>query len=261
MAASAMRSVPKRGSLIVSATSADRCRKSMRKFILSAAVPLCLVLLPSAVGAQALPLPRVRITTGAIVELPGVIRLDGRTATGSVSVVENDEETVTVHGTALNAITLPRPRRKVVGVVESADSEALTLLRTNGSRVVVPRGAIAKVERTNGRRSRARAAGLGFLIGAGGGAGVGFLIGATCDPTAFMGCFLQPWGSTFAGVVLGGAVGALVGAVSPPKDRWMTVSVAWLNSVVSSDARPTSEAQVAYPPDLGTHGSSIQPEP
>jgi hypothetical protein len=75
MAASAMRSVPKRVSLIVSARSADRCRKSMRKFILSAAVPLCLVLLPSAVGAQAPPLPRVRITTGAIAK---VERTNGR---------------------------------------------------------------------------------------------------------------------------------------------------------------------------------------
>jgi hypothetical protein len=212
----------------------------LKKFILSAAVPLCLVLLPSAVRAQAPPLPRVRITTGAIVELPGVVRLDARTTTGSV--IDSDEETVTVHGTALDAITLPRPHRKVVGVVETADSEAVTLVRKNGSRVVVPRGAIAKVERANGRRSRARAAGLGFLIGAGGGAGVGYLFGATCNPTGFLGCFLQPWASTFEGVVLGGAVGALVGAVSPPKDRWMTVSRDWLDSAVSSDARPIGDA-------------------
>jgi hypothetical protein len=212
----------------------------LKKFILSA-VPLCLVLLPSAAGAQAPPLPRVRITTGAIVELPGVVRLDGRTAIGA-SVIDSDEETVTVHGTGVNAITLPRPRRKVVGVVKTADSEVLTLVRTNGSTVVVPRTAIAKVERTNGRRSRARAAGLGFLIGAGGGSGVGFLIGATCHPTGFLGCLFEPWASTFAGVVLGGSVGALVGAVSPPKDRWMTVSGAWLNSVVSSYGSSTSEA-------------------
>jgi hypothetical protein len=218
----------------------------MKKWILSAAaVPLCLGLLPSTVGAQATPLPRVRITTGAVVELPGVVRLDSRTTTGSV--IDSDEETVTVRGTALNAITLLRPRRKVVGLAETADSEVLILIRTNGSRVVVPRGAIAKVERTNGRRSRARAAGLGFLIGAGGGAGVGYLIGATCRPTGLMGCFLQPWGSTFTGVVLGGAAGALLGAFSPPKDRWITVSGDWLDSVVSSDGRPPSETPFLRP--------------
>jgi len=50
-----------------------------------------------------------------------------------------------------------------------------------------------------------------------------------------MGCFLQPWGSTFTGVILGGAVAAVVGAVSPPKDRWTTVSDDWLDSAVSSD--------------------------
>src|SRR4030095_891180 len=215
-------------------TSADRYRKSMKKSILSAAVPLCLVLQPSAVGAQAPP-PPVRITMGAIVDLPGIVRLDGRTKSTTGSLIDSDEETVTVRATGLNAITLPRPGRKVVGIVKTADSEVLTLVRTNGSTIVVPRGAIAKVERTNGRRSRARAAGLGFLIGVGGGAGVGYLIGASCNPRGLMGCFLQPWGSTFAGVILGGAVGAVVGAVSPPKDRWTTVSDDWLDSAVSSD--------------------------
>jgi hypothetical protein len=206
----------------------------MKKSILSAAVPLCLMLQPSAVGAQAPPPQPVRITTGAIVELPGIVRLDGRTTTGSV--IGSDEETVTVHATGSNAITLPRPRRKVVGIVKTADSQVLTLVRKDGSTaVVVPRGAIAKVERANGRRSRARAAGLGFLIGAGGGAGVGYLIGASCNPTGFLGCFLEPWGSMFAGVILGGGVGALVGAVSPPQVRWKTVSGDWLDSAVSSD--------------------------
>jgi hypothetical protein len=85
----------------------------MKKSILSAAVPLCLVLQPCAVGAQAPP-PPVRITTGAIVELPGIVRLDGRTRTTTGSPIDSDEETVTVHGTGSNAITLPRPSRNLV---------------------------------------------------------------------------------------------------------------------------------------------------
>jgi hypothetical protein len=202
----------------------------------TAALGLMMLALPVA-GQTPLQPPadkRVRITVAAVVEWAGVVRLEGETTTGDV--VASDVETVTLRGVGLEPITLPRPRRKVVGVVATTAENAVYVRRADGSIVVVPRPAIAKVERANGRRSRIRAAGLGFLIGAGGGAGVGYLIGATCHPTGFLGCFLEPWGSTFAGIVVGGGAGALVGALTPPQDRWVAVSADWLEGPVGPEA-------------------------
>lgn len=170
---------------------------------------------------------RIRITAASVVELPGVIHLEGVTATGSI--VSSDDDTVTVPATGGRIVTLPRPGRKVIGVLAGSDEHMITVARDRGPAVTIPRMAIGRLERADGRRSRRRSAGLGFLIGGGGGAGIGYLIGNSCQPTGFLGCFLEPAVSTVGGLIIGGGAGALFGALARPAEQWKPVPVDWLN--------------------------------
>lgn len=178
---------------------------------------------------------RVRVTAASEVELPGVLRMVGTTMTGPV--LSSDEDSVTVRGAAGQVVTLPRPGHTIVGTIVGVEERDVTIARDRGSVVTVPRSAIAQLERSYGRRSRKRAAGLGFLIGAGGGAGVGFLSGSTrkcpgwfAPPGApvTQSCFMEPVASTLAGVILGGGAGGLLGGLVHPGDRWTVVPVDWL---------------------------------
>jgi hypothetical protein len=170
----------------------------------------------------------LRITTASTIELAGLIRLEKQTIRGPV--VSSDVDTVTTtSGADGQNVTVPRPNRRIVGVLTNVTPQTLTMMRDDGSAVTVPRIAIAKLERQVGRRSRWRATGWGFLIGVGGGAGVGYLIGRSCHSTQFLGCFLEPAASTSAGVVLGGASGAVVGALARPSQRWLAVPGGWLD--------------------------------
>jgi hypothetical protein len=193
-------------------------------------VTLSFALLPSLIAAQALIRPMVRISVESVVEEIGVIRIEGATIRGSI--VASDRDTVTVRGAGLEAITYPRPGRKVVGVLEAVTRDVVRVIRADGAKIVIPRLAIAKVEQPAGRRSRAVDAGLGFLIGAGGGGAVGYILGANCHPTGFLGCFLEPQASTGAGVVIGGGAGAVIGALVSPPERWIAVPGGWLDSRV-----------------------------
>jgi hypothetical protein len=171
---------------------------------------------------------RMRIRTASTIELPGLIRLEEQTISGPV--VSSDVDTVTTtSGADEQGVTVPRPNRRIVGVLTNVTPQILTMRRDDGSAVTVPRIAIAMLERQVGRRSRCRAAGWGFLIGSGGGAGVGYLIGRSCHSTQFLGCFLEPAASTFGGVVIGGASGAVIGALARPSERWLAVPSGWLD--------------------------------
>ena len=138
-----------------------------------------------------------------------------------------------MRGAAGQVVTLPRPGHTIVGTIVGVDDRDVTIARDRGSVVTVPRSAVAQLERSYGRRSRKRAAGLGFLSGAGGGAGVGFLSGS---PRKCPGWFATPGApttqssvaSTLAGVILGGGAGGLLGGLVHPGDRWIVVPVDWL---------------------------------
>ena len=163
---------------------------------------------------------RIRIVTTSTVEIRGLIRLDSLTTTGRVLV--SDEDTVTTPGGPDRPnVTLPRPNRRVVGMIAGLQHDTLTMTRKDGVVLTVPRGAIASLERQASERSRKRGAGVGFLIGGGTGAGVGFLMGNSCDSTVFLGCFMEPEGSTFGGLLLGAVAGTVTGAFFGPR-RWQT---------------------------------------
>lgn len=172
---------------------------------------------------------RGRITTASTVELAGVIRLEGQTITGPPMLSSDDETVTTAGGVDGQSLTVPRPTRRLVGVITHVAPQTLSIMRDDGSAVTIPRAAIARVEQQIGRRSRWRGAGWGFLIGGGGGAGVGYLIGRNCHSTAFLGCFLEPAASTFGGLLVGGVAGAVLGAVVPPSEQWLAVTANWLD--------------------------------
>jgi hypothetical protein len=70
----------------------------------------------------------IRIVTTSTVEVPGLIRLDGQAITGRVLL--SDDDTVTTSGGLDRPnVTLPRPRRTVVGVIAGLQQETLTLTR------------------------------------------------------------------------------------------------------------------------------------
>jgi hypothetical protein len=187
-------------------------------------VPSRVTLQPSkAIGA------RVRITTASTVEVVGLVRIDGRTITGRV--LSGDADTLTTIGGADRpSVTVPRPSRRVVGTIAEIELQTLTITREDGSAVTVPRAAIERLEQQIGLRSRKRGAAFGFLIGGGAGAGMGFLIGSSCHSSKFLGCFLEPEASTFGGLILGGAAGAVLGAIAPRSERWKAVPMGWLDS-------------------------------
>jgi hypothetical protein len=170
---------------------------------------------------------RIRIMTTSTVEVPGLIRLDRQTITGRVLLSDGDTVT-TSDGLDRPKVTLPRPRRTVVGVIAGLQQETLTLTREDGLVLTVPRGAIASLERQVGERSRKRGAALGLLIGGGAGAGIGFVVGNSCHSTAFLGCFMEPAAATVGGLILGAVAGTVTGAFFGPRQSWQTVPLSWL---------------------------------
>jgi hypothetical protein len=212
------------------------------ELLLPTALMLCVAIMPSPLAAQTA-LPRVRIGVGAIVEIAGGVHLEGQTAAGQI--LASDGDTVMVRSAGLETIKVPRPHRKVVGVLKTATKDVVTVVRADGSTIVVPREATATLERADGRRSRRRTAGFGFLIGAGGGAGIGYAVGATCHSTGFLGCLSEPGASALGGLILGGGAGALVGALIPPAERWVVVPADWLDNRSDRHAGPESIAQAA----------------
>jgi hypothetical protein len=72
----------------------------------------------------------IRIVTTSTVEIPDLVRLDGRAISGRVLL--SDDDTVTTSGGLDRPnVTLPRPRRAVVGVITGLQRETLT----SGARV------------------------------------------------------------------------------------------------------------------------------
>ena len=89
------------------------------------------------------------------------------------------------------------------------------------TRIVVPRGAIARVDVSRGRGRRGRAALKGLGIGVGVGAVVFGTALATCDDKRGFGCFGQGIALIY-GTPLLGAAGALTGA-TVGQERWEAV--------------------------------------
>jgi hypothetical protein len=119
---------------------------------------------------------------------------------------------------------------RVVGTLLGQDAVMLRIEREPGNQVMVPVREITNLEQGR-RRSRGRGALIGLAVGAVGGAI--YLIadngasGSACPPESFI-CFDEPFFSDRAAAAIGavffGGVGALVGALIPPGEKWEPVS-------------------------------------
>jgi hypothetical protein len=165
---------------------------------------------------------RVRVHTIAYtLELPGV-RIEPNQITGSV--LSQDADTITVRVTGEGPRILPRAGRRIVGFVVADRDRTLSLGRSDGSTVIVPREAIGKVERSAGRRSRGRNILWGLLVGAGGGSAMGAATYSCDAPTGWGPCF-GPGVAAGAGAILGGGLGAAAGVFVRGQERWSEVVV------------------------------------
>lgn len=125
-----------------------------------------------------------------------------------------------------------RTGERLEGRVISLRPEALEAgLPTNGATARYPLTDIAKLEVVSGRH---RPVLRGLLVGTGAGVVLGGAIGAMtyepCESTEFLGCLLEPESrmqSAAMGGVLLGVAGLIVGGVQGliPRDRWQRVQV------------------------------------
>lgn len=174
--------------------------------------------------------PQVRVTGSHSAFEDGLL-LASPDAGSSVPIVRQDADTVTLRTNDTREITLLRSDRRVSGHLASADSATLTIARDGDHSVTIPRSAIVRYEREDGRRSRRRGVLLGLAVGTVGGAVIGWAHGQGCRSSGGFdfSCAGQPAASTVAGALLGGGGGALVGAFLPRPQRWRSVPLPAVN--------------------------------
>jgi hypothetical protein len=124
---------------------------------------------------------------------------------------------------ALVRVTIS-PGETLEGVLLSVDDHVASIqVEGSPTAVVVPRRAIARLEKAVGRRSRFLYTGLGALLGT----GIGALV-ASAFTDCSEGCLVSP---TIPGAVLGAGAGAVAGAIVTPPRRWIAVDEASLTPV------------------------------
>lgn len=144
-------------------------------------------------------------------------------------------------------ITSSDRRERIVGWIDRIDEQTLTIIPQKGAAVTMPLNTIARIERTNGKRSRFGAAVLGLIVGAVGGNRLASLgtgdchqayqvaranapIGSWAGAFDGIGCAIDNSIGMVMGTVEGGVVGTVVGAFLP-NQKWMTVPTSSLVSV------------------------------
>jgi hypothetical protein len=182
---------------------------------------------------------RIRITISSALTARDVSAMVG--ADRSVSHVRTAERTIIVQAPQAPPLVLPAPGATFVGIVLAVDNQAVSIKAEGvSSALTVPRAAIARLERADGRRSRVRYAALGSLIGLSGGALAGLASASSCGPTELL---CSPALGAFAGGIVGAGTGAVIGAIMPPAERWTAV-----DATISLTSSPPSEPSVPSKP-------------
>lgn len=168
---------------------------------------------------------RVRLTAGPDVEVPGVIRFQGGIMSAA-AIIRQDEDTVSLRVEG-REVTVLRPKRRAVGVINDADAASLQLTSEAGRSVTVPRRAIERYEVSKGRISRLRNALIGFLVGTVAGCLITIATsdGCTEEPGALAPACVIPYdvAAPVVGAGLGAGIGAGIGALMPRPTRWTTL--------------------------------------
>ena len=112
---------------------------------------------------------------------------------------------------------------KVIGTVEKVSDDAVTLnIPGRSEPVSILREKIARLDVSEGPRSR----GVDAAIGAGIGAGVGAIVGAVADSNQKKNQVvnISDGAVAGAGALFGALVGAVIGATVPPGERWKEIA-------------------------------------
>ena len=113
-----------------------------------------------------------------------------------------------------------RAGQRTVGSFVALDDSALVLVDEHGRSVRVPRRSISAIERSEGKYSRGRKALIGLLMGGTVAAGGS----AECQDGECSGGTGASASDGVAGLFVG-AIGAAIGAVLPPGERWIRIDV------------------------------------
>ena len=127
-------------------------------------------------------------------------------------------------------------KKPIIGTLIAIDGTRVTVQRAKESeRVAIPRDAVARFEISRKNSRKGTGAGIGALTGAGFGAAIGFAAGEECGapdasstglwPSRRLSILCFSRGESAAGVGLAGAVlGAIVGAIVAPGEKWETAN-------------------------------------
>ena len=174
---------------------------------------------PSLLAQQAPVGARVRVLTSDVISVPGVGRIDTQELRLDGK-VSRGPDTLTVTRPSGDEVTLPRARTLLIGEVVASDADTLTLrMDRRDVRVSVPRTALARLDVSRGRPAH------GTLKGAALGGAIGAIGGAVLglSTTEERGIF-TPADVGKMGAALFGTIGALVGVAVGRAERWETAA-------------------------------------
>jgi hypothetical protein len=165
---------------------------------------------------------RVRLTAARSIHLPGLADVeDGRFKVYAGRVVAKDARRIVIEVPDGSTLFVPQSEEQVQGRLVALEADTFVLeLHKSTEFARVPRAAIATVEVSAGRSSRASHAALGLLVGAAIGAGMGALTGTTCKPGEW---FCSPGFNAAALAIVLAPIGAIGGAAMPV-ERWKRVA-------------------------------------
>ena len=112
-----------------------------------------------------------------------------------------------------------KQRRTLVGSLVTIDESTVVVTDQHGSNVRVLRTFIIAMERSAGRKSRGKNTAIGLLVGATVGAA---MVAATASDCTGL-CVVGPGAAAVVGGIFFGDIGAAIGAVVPPAERWTRV--------------------------------------
>src|SRR5574341_123609 len=134
-------------------------------------------------GTDVLPGTKVRLSAGRVVEIPGVVRIDGMNASASGRVVLNNTEMIAVQVPGQEApVALLRPGVRLPARLTAIDDDAITIsLEGQPYSFRVPRFELTQLEMSKEGKPAGlrilRGAGIGLAVGALGGAFLGLMSG------------------------------------------------------------------------------------
>jgi hypothetical protein len=173
-----------------------------------------------------------------------------------ISSVSSRDRTITLRSRDGQEVVVPAPGTTVTGLMMAVD-DRLVLIKSDhrGTLLTVARATIAKAERMAGRRSRARYAAFGALLGLGVGSLAGFA-SVSCQPHEW---FCSPGLAAGGGAIVGTTVGAVTGALIPPPARWIPIDPASLNPSSISLQQPAVSTQPSKRSRLAVSVQTGQP--